>query len=195
MRVLVWGWVGRKEVEVKELTKAILWYYNPVIFLFSWKLGIQLLFISSYIVLFPQPYTEQYHFSPTTECYSCIQTSNTNAHKKANVNWQRNSRTGTEPENNLSFFFPSHWLDFKCPFMSFILLPKHFCNATNGQCFFFFLHDFQVNSLFSKRSAVICFPLGEKNHNMRGEMIGIIRLNGGIEHNGKNIFYEDHLST
>lgn len=26
-------------------------------------------------------------------------------------------------------------------------------------------------------------------------MIGIIRLNGGIEHNGKNIFYEDHLST
>ena len=25
-------------------------------------------------------------------------------------------------------------------------------------------------------------------------MIGIIRLNGGIEHNGQNIFYEDHLS-
>lgn len=25
-------------------------------------------------------------------------------------------------------------------------------------------------------------------------MIGIIRLNGGIEHNGNNIFYEDHLS-
>lgn len=58
-----------------------------------------------------------------------------------------------------------------------------------------FLHNFQVNSLFSKRNAAICFPLGEKNHNMRGEMIGIIGLNRGIEHNGKNIFYEDHLST
>lgn len=58
-----------------------------------------------------------------------------------------------------------------------------------------FLHDFQVNSLFSKRNVVISFLWGKKNHNMRGEMIGIIRLNGGIEHNGKNIFYEDHLST
>lgn len=26
-------------------------------------------------------------------------------------------------------------------------------------------------------------------------MIGIIRLNGSIEYNGKNIFYVDHLST
>lgn len=163
MRVLVWGWVGRKEVEVKELTKAILWYYNPVIFLFSWKLGIQLLFISSYIALFPQPYTEQYCFSPTTECYSCIQTSNTNAHKKANVNWQRNSRTGTEPENNLTFFFPSNWLDFKCPFMSFILLPKHFCNATNGQCFFFFCMISKLILCSQKEVLLFAFLWGKKS--------------------------------
>lgn len=58
-----------------------------------------------------------------------------------------------------------------------------------------FLHDFQVNSLFSKRNVVISFLWGKKDHNMRGEMIGIIRLNGGIEHNGENIFYGDHLST
>lgn len=36
---------------------------------------------------------------------------------------------------------------------------------------------------------------GKKNHTIRGEMIGIIRLNRGIQHNGKNIFYVDHLST
>lgn len=58
-----------------------------------------------------------------------------------------------------------------------------------------FLHNFQVNSLFSKRNAIISFLWGKKNHSMKGEMIGIIRLNGGIEHNGENIFYEDHLST
>lgn len=60
-----------------------------------------------------------------------------------------------------------------------------------------FLHDFQVNSLFPKSSAIISFPLEKKkkNHTIRGEMIGIIRLNRGIQHNGKNIFYVDHLST
>lgn len=58
-----------------------------------------------------------------------------------------------------------------------------------------FLHDFQVNSLFPKSNAIISFLWGKKNHNMRGEMIGIIRLNRGIQHNGKNIFYVDHLST
>jgi len=77
--------------------------------------------------------------------------------------------------------------------MSFILLPKHFCKVTNGQCCFFCTISKLV--LCSQKEMLFFLSSGGKNHNMRGEMIGIIRLNGGIEHNAKNIFYEDHLST
>lgn len=108
------------------------------------------------------------------------------------MNWQRNSRIGTEPEKKLVNLFQIYYI------LNALLCPLFCCQSISARLpmgSVAFLHNFQVNSLFSKRNAVISFLWGKKNHNMRGEMIGIIRLNGGIEHNGENIFYEDHLST
>lgn len=53
--------------------------------------------------------------------------------QKADVNWQGNATTGTEPENDLAkWFFSLKFTSFKTPFS-----VHYFVAKSNGQCCFF----------------------------------------------------------
>lgn len=109
------------------------------------------------------------------------------------MNWQRNSTTGTEPENNLIIFFP-RFTRFQMPFYVLSFVAKALLQGYQWAVLLFCMISKLI--LCSQKVMPLFLSSGEKkNHNMRGEMIGIIRLNRGIQHNGKNIFYVDHLST